>query len=129
MSSHKEKIRLAPEQETLLITLFAKAMGCPESLFADDKSNEILEQIDYDFSQLKVPIGTRLSVCIRAKKIDNYVTDFLADHPKGLVLHLGCGLDSRNTRVDHGGVEWDDLDRSEVNALRKNSLMKPTGIT
>jgi O-methyltransferase involved in polyketide biosynthesis len=119
MTSHKEKIRLTPEQETLLITLYSKAMGCPDSLFADEKSRETLEQIDYDFSQLKVPVGTRLTVCIRAKKIDDYVVDFLADHPKGLVLHLGCGLDSRYTRVDNGEIEWYDLDFPEVIDLRK----------
>jgi O-methyltransferase involved in polyketide biosynthesis len=105
MTSHEEKIRLTPEQETLLITFYSKALGCPDSLFADEKSREILEQIDYDFSQLKVPVGTRLTVCIRAKKIDDYVRGFLADHPKGFVLHLGCGLDSRYTRVDNGDVD------------------------
>jgi len=120
MTNHKEKIRLTSEQETLLITLYSKAMGCPDSLFADEKSLEILEQIDYDFSQLKVPVGTRLTVCIRAKKIDDNVTDFLEDHPKGVVLHMGCGLDTRYTRVDNGNVEWYDLDMPEVIDLRKN---------
>jgi O-methyltransferase involved in polyketide biosynthesis len=120
MTSHKEKIRLTPEQETLLITLYSKALGCPDSLFTDEKSREILEQIDYDFSQLKVPVGTRLTVCIRAKKIDDCVMDFLADHPEGFVIHLGCGLDSRYTRVDDGNVEWYDLDMQEVIDLRKN---------
>ncbi|KPK89850.1 MAG: hypothetical protein AMJ88_16995 [Anaerolineae bacterium SM23_ 63] len=120
MTSHKEKIRLTPEQETLLITLYSKALGCPDSLFSDEKSREILEHIDYDFSQLKIPVGTRLTVCIRAKKIDDYVMDFLADNPKGLVLHLGCGLDSRYNRVDNGDIEWYDLDMQEVIDLRKN---------
>ena len=119
MTSHKEKIRMTPAQETLLITLYSKAMGCPESLFSDAKSLEILNQIDYDFSQLQVPVGTRLTVCIRAKKIDEYVMGFITSHPKGLVLHLGCGLDSRYIRVDNGNVEWYDLDMQEVIDLRK----------
>ncbi|UCF62309.1 MAG: class I SAM-dependent methyltransferase [Anaerolineaceae bacterium] len=120
MSSQKEKIRLTPEQETLLITLYSKAMGCPDSLFTDEMSLEILERIDYDFSRLKVPVGTRLTVCIRAKKIDDYVMEFMASHPRGLVLHLGCGLDSRYSRVDNGDVDWYDLDMQEVIDLRKN---------
>ena len=53
MTNYKEKIRLTPEQETLLITLYSKALGCPDSLFTDEKSLEILEQIDYDFSYSK----------------------------------------------------------------------------
>ncbi|NIM99029.1 MAG: class I SAM-dependent methyltransferase [candidate division Zixibacteria bacterium] len=95
-------------------------MGCPDTLFTDEKTREILEQIDYDFSQLKVPVGTRLTVCIRAKKIDDYVMDFLDDHPNGVVLHLGCGLDTRYDRVNNGNVEWYDLDMPEVIDLRKN---------
>ncbi len=120
MTNHKKRIRLTPEQETLLITLYSKALGCPDSLFSDEKSLEILERIDYDFSQLKIPVGTRLTVCIRAKKIDDYVMDFMANHPHALVLHLGCGLDSRYIRVDNGDVEWYDLDMQEVINLRRN---------
>lgn len=35
------------------------------------------------------------------------------------MLHLGCGLDSRYTRVDNGYVEWYDLDLPDVIDLRR----------
>ncbi len=117
--NEQQKIQLSPEQETLLITLYSKVRGCPESIFDDPKSREILESIDYDYSELAVPTGTSLTVCLRAKKFDEYARDFIAAHPGCVIVHLGCGLDSRCTRVSHPGVDWYDLDFPDVVDLRK----------
>lgn len=114
----KTKITLTPEQETLLIPLYTKAQ--PENpLFFDPKARDILNQVDYDFTQLKVPYKTVILVCQRAKKIDAVTRDFLVEHPYGVVLHLGCGLDSRYWRVDNGSVLWYDLDMPPVIELRQ----------
>lgn len=114
----KAKITLTPEQETLLIPLYAKAQpGNP--LFFDPHARAILEQVDYDFTRLQVPYKTVVLVCQRARKLDAVTRDFLARNPGGLVLHLGCGLDSRFWRVDDGRVEWYDLDMAPVVALRR----------
>lgn len=115
----KAKVTLSPEQETLLITLYAKAQ--PDNpLFFDPLAQQILEQVDYDFTQLHVPTKTVVLVCQRAKKIDAVAREFLAAHPDGVVLHLGCGLDSRFWRVDNDRVEWFDVDMPEVIALRQH---------
>ncbi len=114
----KTKITLTPEQETLLIPLYAK--GQPGNrLFFDPKAQDILNQVDYDFTRLRVPYKTVILVCQRAKKLDAVTRDFLAEHRRGTVLHLGCGLDSRFWRVDNGKVEWYDLDMPPVIELRQ----------
>lgn len=120
MIHQKEKILLTEEQETLLVPLYAKAVESrqPNPIFVDEKVQEILEHIEYDFDSLKVPRKTVVTLCIRAKKIDGYTREFLMNHPGGIVIHLGCGLDSRCTRVD-GEVEWYDLDMPEVIDLRR----------
>jgi O-methyltransferase involved in polyketide biosynthesis len=66
-----------------------------------------------------MPYKTVVLVCQRAKKLDAATRAFLAEHPGGVVLHLGCGLDSRFWRVDNGQVEWFDLDMPPVVELRK----------
>jgi O-methyltransferase involved in polyketide biosynthesis len=115
--NQKAKITLTPEQETLLIPLYTKAQpGNP--LFFDPKAQEILNQVDYDFSRLRVPYKTVILVCQRAKKMDAVTREFLAGQPTGLVLHPGCGLDGRFWRVDNGKVEWYDLDMPQVMELR-----------
>jgi O-methyltransferase involved in polyketide biosynthesis len=116
--NHHSAITLTPEQETLLIPLYAKAQpGNP--VFYDPKAAEILKLVDYDFSQLNVPSKTVILVCQRAKKIDTVTGNFLNEFPDGVVLHLGCGLDGRFWRVDNGKVEWYDLDMQPVIELRQ----------
>ena len=113
-----EKQTLTPEQETTLITLYAKAQ--PDNpLFFDPKALEILNQTDYDFNRLHIPYKTVILVCQRAKKIDNFTLDFLKENPGGVVLQLGCGLDGRFSRLDDGRVVWYDLDMPPVIKLRQ----------
>jgi O-methyltransferase involved in polyketide biosynthesis len=111
------KVKLTPEQETLLITLYAKAQPGNPHIF-DPMARDILNRIDYDFSRLRVPHKTVVLVCQRAKKLDNVTRGFLDEHPGAVVLQLGCGLDSRFLRVDDGQVNWYDLDMSPVIELR-----------
>ena len=112
------KVTLTPEQETLLITLYAKAQPGNPLLF-DPTSQEILNQVDYDFARLHVPYKTVVLVCQRAKKLDIVTRNFLDEHPGGVVLQLGCGLDTRFLRVDDGRVNWYDLDMPPVVELRR----------
>ena len=114
----KTKVTLTPEQETLLITLYAKAQ--PDNpLFFDPLAKNILNRVDYDFTKLNVPYKTVILVCQRTKKLDAVSREFLVENTNGVVLHLGCGLDSRFWRVDDGLVEWYDLDMPQVVALRQ----------
>jgi len=47
-------------------------------------------------------------------------TEYLADHPDAIVLHLGCGLDSRVFRINPPpGIRWLDVDFPEVIELRR----------
>lgn len=113
-----KKVPLSPEQETMLITLYAKAQA-DNPLFFDPYSKEVLDQVVYDFSQLNVPYKTVILVSQRAKKIDSVTRKFLAENPQGTVIQLGCGLDTRFWRVDNGLVHWVDLDMTPVIELRQ----------
>jgi O-methyltransferase involved in polyketide biosynthesis len=112
------KVTLTPEQETLLITLYAKAQPGNPLLF-DPTAQDILSRVDYDFARLQVPYKTVVLICQRAKKLDIVTRDFLHEHPGGVVLQLGCGLDSRFLRVDDGRAIWYDLDMPPVVELRE----------
>jgi O-methyltransferase involved in polyketide biosynthesis len=116
----KEKIHLTHEQATLLIPLYAKVLEGQrrERILYDWKSERIVEQLDYDFASLKIPRKTVLTLCIRANKIDAYARQFVDSHPLCLVLHLGCGLDSRHLRIENFKLEWVDLDMPDVIELR-----------
>ena len=116
-----EKIVLREEMETLLITLYGKAKDYRRepSILKDKKADEIVQMIDYDFSLLNIPEKTNTLMCIRAKMLDNRVKKYIDDGTE-MVLHLGCGLDSRYDRLSRPDVIWIDVDFPEVIDLRKS---------
>jgi len=118
---HKQKIRLTREKETLLVPLFSKAVQSQrlQPLISDPKAEDILQCIEYDFKGLPVPKQTMITLAMRAKKLDAYVRDYLNHSKNPMVLHLGCGLDSRVLRVGFNKGEWYDIDYPDVIELRR----------
>lgn len=118
----KQKIHLTQEKETLLVPLLSKAFESqkPHPILVDHKAEEILTGIDYDFNELHVPKQTLVTLAMRAKKLDSCVRDYLARTENPLVIHLGCGLDSRILRVESHKGSWYDLDYPDVIELRRN---------
>lgn len=117
-----EKVKLSKEKETLLITLYGKALESriPDSLLKDRFAEAAVSRIDYDFSRLKVDGNLAAGLAIRASVLDRWTSDYLAKHPEAIVLHLGCGLDTRPWRIDPPpGVDWYDVDYPEVVELRR----------
>jgi len=115
-------MQLSREKETLFVPLLGKAEESrrPNPILRDPKAEEILKTVDYDFSKLRVPIQSRTTLAMRAKKLDDITRAYLAASPASpLVLHLGCGLDSRILRVSSPPVPWYDLDYPAVIELRR----------
>ncbi|MFE3176114.1 class I SAM-dependent methyltransferase [Amycolatopsis sp. NPDC059090] len=119
------RLALDPLRETLLLTLYARALDSqsPHPILDDAHSARVAEQIDYDFARLKVKPSLVCGTALRAKKLDEAVRAFVAAHPDAVVLDLGCGLDSRALRcAPPGGVDWYDIDFPDVVALRSQFL-------
>ncbi|MER9406280.1 class I SAM-dependent methyltransferase [Mesorhizobium caraganae] len=117
-----EKVNLTGARETLLMTLYGKALESrlQHSLLKDRFADEAVRAIDYDFSRLKVDTNLGIGLAIRARTFDVRVQDFIARNPGAIVLHLGCGLDTRIFRVDPpDGAEWFDVDFPDVIDLRR----------
>lgn len=58
-------------------------------------------------------------MALRTRKFDALVRDFLIRNPVGTVVNIGCGLDTRFSRVDNGKLTWYDLDFPEVIEVKK----------
>lgn len=123
------RVHLTKEKETLLITLYAKALDnrSKHPILGDTMADEVVRSIDYDFQKFKGAGGDNLTVA-RAKQVDDWVREFIAQHPDAIVLYLGCGLDTRVMRINPpAGVSWYDLDYPEVIALREQFFPKRDG--
>ncbi len=108
--------------ETLMYPLMSRYVETKKEggVIHDPKSVEILDALDFDVENTKLFTISSLGVCLRTIIFDEYVCDFLADNPDGVVVNLGCGLDTRFQRVDNEKVRWFDLDLPETIELRKH---------
>lgn len=113
--------------ETLLIPLYIRAIESQRSdaLLKDVKAEALVAQRDSDFSrikQIKMDKDDQVALILRNREFDRYTQDFMGRYPEVIVVHIGCGLDSRFERVDNGRVEWYDLDLPEVIELRRKFI-------
>jgi len=113
--------------ETLLIPLYNRAMESqrPDAIMKDEKAVALVRQMNYDFNQItkiRMLETNKVARIMLTREIDRYTRDFIRRYPKAVVVHIGCGFDSRFERVDNGQVEWYDLDLPEVIELRRKLI-------
>jgi O-methyltransferase involved in polyketide biosynthesis len=117
-----QKVSLTGAPATLLVTLYAKALDyrSPHSILNDGRADQIVEMIDYDFERV-TGFGDSVMMAIRARQYDDWLREFLARQRDAVVLNLGCGLDTRISRINPpASVRWFDVDFPEVIDLRRD---------
>ncbi|TCP45791.1 methyltransferase (TIGR00027 family) [Tamaricihabitans halophyticus] len=116
------KITLSGTKKTMLYTLYFRAIDArsPRPLVADDWAASVLDRLNVNRLSLVGRSSDRFIGLLRARRIDGWTRDFLAEHPTAVVLHLGCGLDSRAFRLPvPPEVQWYDVDFPEIIELRE----------
>jgi O-methyltransferase involved in polyketide biosynthesis len=113
--------------ETLLIPLYHRAMESqrPDAIIKDEKAVALVTQMSYDFDQvrkIRMAEGNKVARIMLTREMDRYARDFLSRHPEAVVVHIGCGLDSRFERVDNSQVEWYDLDFPDIIDIRRKFI-------
>jgi O-methyltransferase involved in polyketide biosynthesis len=128
-------VRWGSVEWTNLCTLYLRAYEnrLERPILGDRAAAEAVDRIDYDFARMHraaQPWANQFLVALRAKQLDIWADDFLRRNPDAVVLHLGCGLDSRAFRLDvPSGVSWFDVDVPGVIALRRQLYTDRTGYT
>lgn len=116
-------IRWGSVEWTNLCTLYLRAYESrlAQPILGDQTAAEAVERIDYDFARVHrrvQPSIYQFLVALRAKQLDDWATDFLDRNPDAVVVHLGCGLDTRYFRLQPA-QQWFDVDVPQVIALRR----------
>jgi O-methyltransferase involved in polyketide biosynthesis len=116
----KQGVQLGGAQETLFIPLAARARqaGKKRPLLRDPRAQELVAAIDYDTDKYDRGVGGWVTV-LRTAIYDYWLRAFLAEHPRGTVVELGTGLNTRFERVDNGELHWIDLDLPDTIELRR----------
>ncbi|MFH1050019.1 MAG: class I SAM-dependent methyltransferase [bacterium] len=122
----KIQIELGKVQETLLLPLWGRAVETQKEnpRLTDTTALEILNKIDYDFSIFEKNLSfiIQYTWIARALHIDNTIKEYLKNNPFGIIINIGCGLDTTFSRIDNGSVQWFDIDLPDVMELRKKFI-------
>lgn len=110
--------------ETMLWTLWNRAMESKNSdpFFKDELAEKVLDSLDYPFEK---KFGRpHISHPIRAKEFDTAISSYLATHPQGPVVDLGCGVETQFFRMSPAqqAAKWFFVDVEESIALRTRLL-------
>lgn len=119
----KIKTNLKNIPETMLIPLRARSneTKIKNGIINDPKSVKIMNEIESNVAQKgEISISSQKGVAIRTEILDELTIRFLEKYPNATVVNLGCGLDTRYTRLNNGKLTWFDLDVEEAIDLRKN---------
>ena len=101
--------------ETLLITVYLRNLETKREngIIKDDKSVDIVNSINYDFSKFDSQLN-QATIAIRTEIIDEVVKNFISQNPQATVVSLGTGLSTRFFRVDNGSINWFGIDLPRV---------------
>lgn len=111
-----------PLEDTLWLTLCSRALDARRHhpILGDTMADRIVRTLDYDYRKHNVSTDFINNVALRAKKLDEVASGFLARHPEAIGLDLGAGLDTRQIRLDPpDGVDWYDVDLPAVTTARQ----------
>lgn len=113
--------------KTLFIPLYGKAKVSQKHMILRDPDAERI------WAAEGFPIRGKSSskwlcynMAMRARVFDDWTEDMLAQNKDAVVLHIGCGLDSRCQRVRQPYHNWVDCDFADVIGLR-NKYYSETG--
>ena len=105
--------------KTLYIPLYGKSLVSRKGIILhDEKAEEIWEKEGFELKGRSKSKWLAYNMAMRAKVFDDWTEAKLNEDPDALVIHLGCGMDSRCLRVTKGYKLWVDCDFPDVLEVR-----------
>lgn len=106
--------------KTMYIPLYGKAFVSKKGLFLDDKkAEEIWEAEGFPLKGKSKSKWLAYYMGVRSAVFDDWLKEQLAESSDAVVLHIGCGMDSRIERVGDVKHLWYDVDFPDVIAERE----------
>ena len=106
--------------KTLYIPLYGKAYVSEKGLILKDKKAEqIWQQEGFPLKGKSKSKWLAYYMGMRSAVFDDWVNAQIKENPNAIVIHIGCGMDSRVERVNAQNVQWYDVDFPDVIEERK----------
>ena len=107
--------------KTLFIPLYGKSQISKQGIILDDPMAEkIWVAEEFPIKGKSKSKWLAYNMAMRARVFDDWTKRQLKQNDDALVLHIGCGLDSRCKRVKQAYRNWLDCDFPEVISVRRN---------
>lgn len=101
--------------KTLYIPLYGKAFVSSKNIIIQDKkAEEIWSKEGFELKDKSKSKWLAYYMAMRSAIYDEWVQRKIEKNPKAVVLHIGCGLDSRIERVAKRNTKWYDIDFPDV---------------
>lgn len=105
---------------TLFIPLYGKSKVSKQKIILNDPDAEMIWEAEgFPVSGKSASKWLAYNMAMRARVFDDWTDSMLEQDPEALVLHVGCGLDSRCRRVKQPYTLWCDCDFPDVIEARR----------
>lgn len=116
--------------KTLYIPLYGKALVSRRGIILHDpKAEEIWEKEGFPLKGKSKSKWLALYMAMRSAVFDRWLKQQMDGDPNAVILHIGCGMDSRILRVRNLNHLWYDVDFPEVIKQRKRHYGDIPGYT
>ena len=106
--------------KTLYIPLYGKAYVSRKGIILNDKkAEEIWNAEGFELKGKSKSKWLAYYMGMRSAVFDNWLAEQMKKDSEAVVLHIGCGMDSRILRVGADGHQWYDIDFPNVIEERK----------
>ncbi|MGN0301782.1 MAG: class I SAM-dependent methyltransferase [Anaerotardibacter sp.] len=106
--------------KTLYIPLYGKSLVSKKNIILNDPTAEkFWEEEAFPIHGKPKSKWLAYNMAMRARVFDDWTEKMLQENKDALVLHVGCGLDSRCLRVKESYSYWIDADFPDVLSVRK----------
>lgn len=106
--------------KTLYIPLYGKSYVSKKGIILKDKkAEEIWEKEQFKLKGKSKSKWLSYYMGIRASVFDEWMEEQMTIYPEAVVIHIGCGMDSRVIRVGTNNHYWFDIDFPDVIAERR----------
>lgn len=112
-----------PVSSRIFLPVLARSIESQKknSLLTDHKAVEIHQQISDADTLFKAAKEDLIYYAIinRTLCFDRLIRDFIWRYPSGIIINIGCGLETTYERMKASSVRWYDVDLPEVIKVRK----------
>ena len=115
-------------EDTLFVPMLGRIYAsehCPQIIY-DKKALELKEKLPSDLQENGSQSQyTLLASAVRSANMDRFIRSFLKRRPDGVIVQLGCGLETTYHRCDNGKTHWYAVDLPHVIEYRRDLLPEP----